>query len=536
MGDGAGINKINMNVEQGGFRSFINTDVITARSDKKYAPAGVRFRPMTQSFPFVYNSLVYIEVDNKDVTGYAVDWTSVNVSNILTRQADTASFSYLWKKGFNAVGTVGSNVKIYDSGSLIFQGIIIKINYVQESARLLRVRVECVDYTRELDNQLVNENFSGQSLDYVIRFIMNKYAPQFTLNNLTQYNGVVNNITFPLQPLSKCLADLADMFGYDWYVDQYKDLHFGDFSQGALSPFSVTDTNGSYEVGRISFDDDISQLRNSVYIRGGVGIGASVTSKKNADGVQKEFACQYHFSAKPTVTNAAASQTVGVNNVDNVANFQCMWDPTRDIVIFAAAPSNGNEIDITGTPENPIRLYLPNPASIQEFGQERQILVIDNTIITFNAAVQRAQAELLKYAETVVSGQFVTRTKGLAAGQTLSINSVQFVKNNSYIITQVDAALYIPTAFEYTVTVVSTKLFNITDLLIKMLRGVAQRQIVPGNESFDPAQMTLETAKITETSVATAMDNATIFVAGPYTPSGPSDKKRQFLLDGSPLG
>ncbi len=530
-------------------RDFSVGDFGRARFGSFLGP-GVRIRPLPIKAP-TYNTGIYIEVNSQDQTHF-VEWQSLQVSNVLTRQVDTCQFSYK-RTSASALNTaVGDRIKIYDTGSLIFQGVVTKIEKTQLSASLARVNVEASDYTFELDGKVVGKDYTSQTVNFIINDIILRYAPQFTTNGVN-CPQTVNYVNFPYQPISSCLQELSDMVGYDWYVDENKDIHFGPATDNT-APFAITDTAGVYEQGTLQFKNDISQIRNTVFLRGGDETGAAQTYSKIADGTQKVFNCGYHFSAKPTVTNAAVSQTVGTLNVDDATLYQCMWDPTHDIIQFASAPTNGNTIAVTGTPLNPILLQLPSPSSVAAHG-ERDLTIIDKTLTTRAGARQRAMAELVRYADTLESGSFITLTKGLKAGMNLSINSSLLGISDSFVITQVATSMRSPTVFTYKVTFVSTKLMDYTDLMVKMLRSKLKEQKYSTNESFDPTSFQSEAATIGESAAASlshntqaestsSSDNAslaggtginfgTIFVFGPWAPSS---TKRQFNFDRSQLG
>ena len=530
-------------------RDFSASDFGRARFGSFLSP-GVRFRPLPVKTP-VYDSDVYIEVNSRDRTS-AVEWENLEVNNVLTRQVDTCRFNYKKTSASQFEVEAGDNVKVYDTGTLIFQGVVTKVEQTQLSASMVRVNVEASDYTFELDGKVVGKDYTSQSVNFIINDIVLRYAPQFTTNHVN-CPQTVNYVNFPYQPISSCLQELSDMVGYDWYIDENKDIHFGPATDNT-APFDITDTAGVYELGTLTFKDDISQVRNKVYLRGGDETGASQTYSKIADGTQKVFNCGYHFSAKPTVTNAGAGQTVGTLNVDDPTVYQCMWDPTHDLIQFAAAPTNGNIIAVTGTPLNPILLQLPSQTSIDAHGQ-RDLTIIDKTLTTRAGARQRAMAELVRYAEMLESGSFVTLTKGLKAGMSLNINSTLFGVSDSFVITQVSTSMRSPTTFMYKVTFVSTKLMDYTDLMVKMLRSKLKEQKYSTNESFDPTGFQTETATIVESAAASTSHNSqadstsssdgavlaggtginfgTIFVFGPWTPSS---TKRQFNFDRSLLG
>lgn len=527
------------------------TDFRSARFGS-LTPPGVRLRPLPITLPITYPANIYVEVNNIDRSAN-IEWTSLDVSNILTRQVDTADFSFKMVPSATFEVNIGDNIKIYDNQELIFQGKVTRSRKHAMSAALLRVAVSCVDYTRELDNKVVAHIYQNQTAEFIIKDILTRFAPQFTALNVNA-PITINFIRFSYQLASECFQELAEMTGYDWFVDQYKDVHFG-LASSESAPFDLLDDNGSYLMGTISFEDDISQLKNSIYLRGGDEIGNAQTFSEVADGTKKVFTLGYHFSEKPTVTLSAVSQTVGIIGTDNPTAFNVMWDPKNDFIQFAVAPGAAATVAATGTPLNPILLYLPERVSIAEHG-ERQYVIIDKTITTRAGARQRALAEILKYAQTVTSARFTTLTSGLRAGQVLHVNSPLFGIEGDYIITQVGTSMRGPLQYQYDVTLISTKLMDIIDLLAQMLTGKLKEQTYDPNEAFDPTEVVFEDITIGESvdvqvggevttvetiSIAdsvtlpggTGLNFGTIFVAGPWVPSG---QKRVFNLDRSPLG
>lgn len=474
-----------------------------------------------------------------------IEWESLSVKNVLTRQVDTADFTMKVTSVSTFSVAVGDNVKVYDDQELIFQGKVTRTRTTALSQALKKISVTAVDYTRELDNKVAAHTYQSQTAEFIIKDLLTRYAPQFTTNNV--YAPItINYIKFSYQLLSECLQELADYTGYDWFVDQYKDVHFKLASTEA-APFDLMDDNGSYETKSITFEDDISQLKNSIYLRGGDELATSTTFSEVADGAKKVFTLGYHFSAVPTVTVAAVAKTVGTLGVDNAASFDVLWDPTNDFIQFASAPAAAATVAATGTPLNPILLYMPEPTSIALYG-ERQYVIIDKTITTRAGARQRALAEIYRYAQTVTSVRFTTLTSGLRAGQTMRVNSTLFGIDDDYIVTQVDTSMRGPTTYEYSVTLVSTKLMDIIDLLAQMLTSKLKEQTYDANEGFDPAFAVFEGIAVTEAITATVGgsvvteeaetvdDSMTVQalnfgftpVWGPWTPL-PADNRRAFV-------
>lgn len=483
-----------------------------------------------------------------------IESQSLNVRNMLTTQVDTANFSFKMPSDSTFDVNIGDNIKIYDTDQLIFQGKVTKLNRMAMSAALLKISVTCVDYTRELDNKVVAQTYTNQTAEDIIQDIINRYAPQFTSNHVSA-PITIDFIRFSYQVVSECFQELADMTGYDWFVDQYKDIHFG-LASDEPAPFDLLDDNGSYLMGSLNIDDDISQLRNSIYLRGGDEISLAQTYTEVADGDKTTFPVAYHFYLIPTVTINGISKTVGTLGTDDETLFDCMWDPNLDFIQFLVAPLIDDLLEVTGQPLNPILLYLPERNSIALYG-ERQFVIIDKTITTRAGARQRALAEILKYAASVTSVRFVTLTAGLRAGQMMHLNSALFGIEGDYIVTQVTTTMRTPTEYQYQITLISTKLKDIIDLLAEMLTSKLKEQNYDDSEVFDPTEVVFEDLTLTDSVTTkvgsdasfaesmtvsdafskpgaggTGLNFAPVFVFGPQIPAV---KKRQFNFDRSPL-
>ena len=70
-------------------------------------------------------------------------------------------------------------------------------------------------------------------------------ASAYTRNNANNASQIVNYLSFNYEYPSNCLTQVAELFAWNWYIDQDRDIHL--FAQnGELSPFNLTDTNGKY--------------------------------------------------------------------------------------------------------------------------------------------------------------------------------------------------------------------------------------------------------------------------------------------------
>lgn len=119
-----------------------------------------------------------------------------------------------------------------------------------------------------------------------------------------------------LQP-SKVLQQLAELFQWQWFVDENKDIHFfSKFTEPA--PFDLTDTNGMYVPKSLLIKRNADQLRNSIYVRGGEYQGSSLNDdlSHQADGTNKIFKVGYKYEGY-SLTVGGVTKAVGIENIDS---------------------------------------------------------------------------------------------------------------------------------------------------------------------------------------------------------------------------
>jgi len=159
-------------------------------------------------------------------------------------------------------------------------------------------------------------------------------------------------------------------------------------------------------------------------------------------------------------------------------SYDLLWNNESRLIRFhraAKLPSNGSNIKIVG------RRFLPVIAKVRDTeainttqsveggSGEHEYLIVDDSIVTKEAARQRAQAELLAYAKSIVEGKFVSRTDGFKAGQEVRVNSTNLDINSKFIISKVTTKMFTPTTPIYSITLVTTRTFGIIDFFQRMI-------------------------------------------------------------------
>lgn len=475
-----------------------------------------------------------------------IDWNSVKKVEILTKEPDTFEFMIRNVPSKTYRPALSDDVQFLDGATKLFGGVVVQTE--EEINGLTRYyRVLCKDYTQLLDATIVSKTYTAQTGTAIIADLISTYATGFTTTNVAA-PATIDSITFNYLTLSQCLQKIADaMLGYDWYVDADKDIHFF-LTSGVAAPFALTDTSANYAYDSLIYSTDISQLRNVITIRGGQFAGTSVDNLQVADGKQRVFFVGYNLSlflaykALAATPTTFVALTIGADGKDNPASYDALYNPDRGLLTFpeVSKPAINDVIKYTGTPFFPLIMQIADSVSVSTYGAYGY-LIIDKTIITKDQARDRGAAELLRYANPLITGSFRTFTYGLQQGQTISISSVIRGITGSFKIQRITTTLRTPSAassdFIFDVEFVSTQSLTMIDVLNKLLIQNPSDQITIGtNEVVDRVYNFGETITTTDV-VAAVKDKGTVFVLAPYTPTPDyaTDPKRVFMLNGSRL-
>ena len=373
-------------------------------------------------------------------------------------------------------------------------------------------------------------------------------AEGFTQNNV-KGTEFVSSARFNYEQVSDCLTQLARVIGYEWYVDENKDLHF--FAPGVESAsFDLEDDNDSFLWNTLQIEEDIANMRNQIYVRGSIEVGDTVTEdlSEQADGSNKHFKLAYKYKNLTCEVNSSA-QTLGIDFIDDPTAFDALHNFQEKVLKFDTAPASGATVEITGDPYIPIIVKKKNQDSIDQFGVF-EFRIIDKSITSRQAARQRAQAELTAYREELTEGRFKTFNSGLKAGMQIRINSAIRGVDETYVINRVRTSSHTPSQFIYDVEIVSTRTLGIIEFLQELLRRDSKGIEISEDELIDLVESPDETITVTESaSVPSAgqtdnesgtitedeenyIDSDPTWVTAPYHPTSLAlDRKRPAFAD-----
>lgn len=497
--------------------------------------------------------MITVEIEGIDVSDL-IEMGSLRKDDNLNNKIDSLTFTIQSYSGNEWTPNLDDEVELFVDAVKHYGGRIISFSERVETNRVISYDIQCKDYSQDANRVLIQEQFIDMTVEDIIDYVVTTYAPDFTTTNVV-CPIMVTSITFDRITLMAALDKLSKMTNFSFYIDYDKDIHF--FQKNAEpAPFNLTDTSLNYIEDSLEINRDISQLRNRVFIRGGEIEGEERTEKFNGDGVKKTFVLGNKFSSLPVVEVGGTPVTVGIDFLDQEDDFDAFWNFQQKYIRFkdSTIPGSGtNNIEVTGTPLFVLVMRVEDTASITQYGLY-EFAAEDSTIKSREEAKAFGIAQLQAYSQSVVEGSFQTYTPGLRSGQLINISSAWRGWTDDFLIQKVTLVMVNKDTYVYKVQLATLRTLGIIDYLINLM--LAGRQAV-GDDSevlqkvfFQVEQVFFgevvttslthlpqdEEVEFGEATPAVNIDFDTEFVLGPYVPTGPSDTKRQFILNGSPLG
>lgn len=321
----------------------------------------------------------------------------------------------------------------------------------------------------------------------------------------------VDNITyvaylpFNYLPLFQAIQDLAGLTGKYWYVDENRSVHY--FSPGfEEAPFIINDTNGNMIKKTLVVDEDGTELKNIVYVRGGTFLASARNVQTElGDGEKRSWQLDYKGQDLRVFVDTGSGfveETVGLDNIDeDDGTYDWFWNNSEKIVKQATAGTTlaaTDSIKIDMFPYLPVLVQVRDVASVSEYG-DNEMLIIDKNIRTKQGAQERGLAEVRAFREALVDGSFMTLTDGLRAGMELNVNSAKRGLNRNFIIWSVSASMHTEDDFVYNVQLISKRKLTLANTLIQLLLEKTREIEVDDNEVIDILKPHSESVLVEET-------------------------------------
>ncbi|MBA7567495.1 hypothetical protein ES708_09207 [subsurface metagenome] len=229
---------------------------------------------------------ISIKIADVDRTEFA-DARSLKIIDELTSRVNSCSFDFICND--TALAPIdGQTILIEDGATKLFSGRVLSKEESFLPPTLLKYKVECIDYTRDLDKKLVFESYKNCLAGNIIKHIVDTYLTGFTYDNVA--NGyIIPDISFDYVQVSEAITKIAEICGYEWYIDYDKDIHFFALNT-YTAPFDLDDEQADHK--DLVINADISQLRNRVYVKSSA-LQGTFGETFIYDGETEEWICKF---------------------------------------------------------------------------------------------------------------------------------------------------------------------------------------------------------------------------------------------------
>ena len=406
---------------------------------------------------------------------------SLSISQILTYQVDSCSFALKGEKPVQ-----GSEVVIEDTDLAeprFFAGIIDRVELINSKAPLVW-KVDCQDYTLQMNKKLVVETYLGWGADDIVRDILNKYCPEFSAAGvasgapLVESTGTDFNYIMP----SECLKWLCGYIGWQWYVDHYKVVHFFDPGEmGTPAPMSLQ-PGGRFSNFKVSIDH--LGLRNRVYVLGGSMLSDLQTIEWKADGAARIWVLPW-TPGECSLQVGGVVTSIGVEGVDEEDTKDYLVN-TGDGYLRCSAgtdtPAGGMTMALSARQSIDVITVVDDLASQASLAAleggdgvyEHQIK--DDTLVTIEAAESAGNADLREWANPKTSGSFTTAVPGWSPGQLVAIELPERGINSVFLVQKVVISLSEAGVWLFTVEY-GGRLLGIADFLKALVSAQQKRKM-----------------------------------------------------------
>lgn len=410
---------------------------------------------------------------------------SFSLNRALTSQVDTCEFQMIRVNGTGFKPSVLDVVNVVEDGSTIFGGQIITVAEEIENNNLEVFTVQSKDYSFDMDRFLVTKTYENETVTDIVTDIATTVLPAgYTVTNVNVPTNIAY-ISFNYEYPTKCFQQLAELTTSEWYVDGAKNIYFKP-KTATNAPFGLTDTGSKYYFNSLKIYTDIKNLRNTIYVRGGTYKGATLTELQVADGDARVYTQGFRYSDY-TIKVDGVTQTVGLDNLDNPASFDCLYNFQEKAVKWREdnKPALNDVVEVTGLPHIPVLIKKSDTAS-QNTNGIFEFKIIDKTINSRQGARERANAELQSWAESIKEGEFATKEVGLDVGQIINVQSTIRSINTDFVITRISSTFEDdPTYLVHKVTLATTKTYGMIEFLQGLLIQRDKEIVIDENETIE---------------------------------------------------
>ena len=371
-----------------------------------------------------------------------------SIERVLTFQEDSLSFTI--KSG--AAPTNGDEIVVDNGTDRDFGGIIYNVRADHKRKGVYHCAAR--DYTVQLDRKMVVMKFENMLGHDIFLAIVRDYCPGFSTRGVVKTAPIVEAIQFDYMYPSECFKKLCEYLGWHWKVDYYKDLKFFS-TENYVDSAPIQLVEGA-PFRDLRHDVDTIGLANKIYVLGGKYLSDQETYRYVSDGVQRIWVLP-HEPHSPRISVQDGPDIVpGLEYVDEEANYNWMYNQRDKYIRLAEHVVNPSDVGLVNGATLTFKYRRPlDVITVVEDQASQQALaaaqggdgiyeykIVDDALITLEAAEAAGQEYLREHANPRVKGSFISEYVGdpefivdIVEQAVLSRDSVAYKQDGSQVTT-----------------------------------------------------------------------------------------------------
>ena len=345
-----------------------------------------------------------LDVTNRN-TGSIVtytNWPSAKIKTSSNVSAGTTKFTLPNDNGlYSGTFLVGDTVSFYidqlnpPTGNKVFNGFITRVTQIGQDNQRGFIDIQAQDFTRRLQDTTATEVYNNQYTGSIVKDLMLKYVSDVSYSGVT-LGKEIPNISFKRKPIYDCIKQLAEIEGFNFFVDVDQDLKYrqkGDvLAGGSIVAGSATS---------IDFKTDRSKMFNRIWVYG----DRYLTGER--DTFTAFGGSVFVLDERPHNTFVQVGGSViapgGIFEMNEQVASGTKWLVSYNdrTVTFTSGtslgyniPTSGNTVQIDYQKSSPVIKFAEDLASVNLHGAKEKVIV-NKEITDPIAAKQLARSELL---------------------------------------------------------------------------------------------------------------------------------------------
>lgn len=321
----------------------------------------------------------------------------------------------------------GSATVTYKAMPKRLTGIVNNLYTSQDGPNVKTLELVGNDYTSRTMNSLVTAAYTTQTADAIIIDVLKNYFPDITYNNVQTGAPSVIPIKWSHKSGFDCFNQLAQITGWDWYVDAEKDFHWFPASQNPASVSYSTTNDGGYTAniyrGSAKFQTDGTKLENKITFYGGTYLSDPRTEQRAGDGQTQTFFTTYPIAQSPQVYVNGTQVSAGQDQIDT--NRDWYYATGKNYLKQAdgaTALISSDVLKVVYQYNVPLIEQLQNDSSIAKYGLFEGAKV-DSSVKDRTQARAIINGLLQQYAFPIIYGTFDSWEPTITSGEFVTVNA-----------------------------------------------------------------------------------------------------------------